>query len=77
MPTAGRCVISANYLAGYPYPITYGEGRMIGVKRGAWSWFDRLEPSARIGRSLLVFDVSEEDVRRLASGPLPSAGPPR
>lgn len=78
VPTPGRCVISANYLAGYPYPIPYGpNGRMIGVKRGAWSWFDRLTPSARIGRSLFVFDVSEDDVSRLAAAPLPSAGPAR
>ncbi len=77
VPTPGRCVISANYLAGYPYPLTYGPGRMIGVKRGAWSWFDRLQPTARIGRSLLVFDVSDEDVERLAAAPLPNGGPPR
>lgn len=74
-PAPGRCVVSANYLAGYPYPITYGRDRMIGVKRGQWSWLDRLQPTARIGRSLLVFDVSEDDVRRLAA--LPSAAPAR
>jgi hypothetical protein len=71
-PTAGRCVVSANYLAGYAYAITYGE-RMIGVRRGQWSWFDRLRPIARIGRSLFVFDVTDDDVRRLAATALPPA----
>lgn len=71
-PAPGRFVVSANYLAGYAYAITYGE-RMIGVRRGQWSWLDRLTPTARIGRSLYVFDVGEDDVRRLASAPLPTA----
>ena len=64
-PTPGRCAVSANFLAGYPYAITYGGGPMRGVRRGVWSWFDRLTPSARIGRSIYVYDVSDEDVRRL------------
>ena len=57
--------MSANYLAGYPYAITYARDHMIGVRRGQWSWLDRLQPTARIGRSLFVFDVSEDDARRL------------
>ena len=61
--------MSANFLAGYPYAITYAGPRMQGVRRGAWSWFDRLRPSARIGRSIYVFDVSAEDVRRLGGAP--------
>lgn len=66
-PAAGRYVVSANYLAGYPYAITYARDHMIGVRRGQWSWLDRLAPSARVGRSLYVFDVSDNDVRRLAT----------
>jgi len=67
-PTPGRCAISANFLAGYPYAITYGGGRITGVRRGAWSWFDRLEPVARVGRSIYVFDVTPADVERLRAG---------
>ncbi len=71
-PTAGRFVVSANYLAGYPYAITYARDHMIGVRRGQWSWLDRLAPTTRIGRSLFVFDVSEADVQRLAATALPA-----
>lgn len=69
VPTAGRCAVSANFLAGYPYAITYADGRIQGVRRNAWSWFDRLQPSARIGRSIYVYDVTAEDVRRLGGTP--------
>jgi 4-amino-4-deoxy-L-arabinose transferase-like glycosyltransferase len=75
-PAAGRYVVSANYLAGYPYAITYARDHMVGVRRGQWSWLDRLTPSARIGRSLYVFDVSDDDVRRLATA-LPPPGETR
>ena len=67
-PTPGRCAVSANFLAGYPYAITYAGGRITGVRRGAWSWFDRLTPVARVGRSIYVFDVTAADVERLRSG---------
>ncbi|MCC6849775.1 MAG: glycosyltransferase family 39 protein [Deltaproteobacteria bacterium] len=68
-PTPGRYIVSANYLAGYAYVITYARDRMIGVRRGQWSWLDRVPPTARIGRSLLAFDVGADDVRRLAGEP--------
>ena len=64
-PTAGLCAVSANFLGGYPYAITYAGPRILGVKAGVWSWFDRLQPVARIGSSIYVFDVKDEDVARL------------
>lgn len=70
-PTAGTCAVSANFLAGYPYAVTYAGPRIRSVRGGAWSWFDRLEPVARIGRSIYVFDVTEEDVRNLSRGRAP------
>jgi len=76
-PAVGRFAVSANFLAGYSYAVTYAGERMIGVKRGAWSWLDRLPPTARIGRSIYYFDVGEDDVRRLAAAPLPTAGASR
>ncbi len=66
-PAAGRYAISANFLAGYPYAITYAGPRIRGVAKGAWAWLDRLEPVARVGRSIYVFDVTSEDAARLAS----------
>ncbi len=66
-PAPGTFVVSANYLAGYAYPITYARDRMIGVRRGQWSWLDGLAPAARIGRSLFVFEVGEDEARRLVA----------
>jgi hypothetical protein len=64
-PAPGLCAVSANFLGGYPYAITYAGERIRGVKAGTWSWFDRLTPVARIGRSIYVFDVTAEDAARL------------
>lgn len=75
-PTPGRCAVSANFLAGYPYALTYTGGRMTGVRRGAWSWFDRLEPVARVGRSIYVFDVTAADVQRLQGAAGATSGTP-
>lgn len=68
IPQPGRYAISANFLAGYPYAITYAGPRIRGVPKGAWTWFDRLEPAARVGRSIYVFDVTADDVARLQAG---------
>lgn len=64
-PAPGRYAVSANFLAGYPYAITYAGPRIRGVPKGTWTWLDRLEPVARVGRSIYVFDVTDEDVTRL------------
>ena len=63
-PTPTRCAVSANFLGGYPYAITYAGERILGVRRDAWSWFDRYRPVARIGRSIYVFDITADDVAR-------------
>ena len=39
---------------------------MRGVRPGAWSWYDRVAPVARVGRSIYVFDVSADDARAAA-----------
>jgi hypothetical protein len=70
-PAPGRCAISANFLAGYPYGITYAGDRVLGVRRGLWSWYDRLRPVARVGSSIYVFDVTPADVARLTGAPPP------
>jgi hypothetical protein len=61
-PMPVRCAISANFLAGYPYAITYAGERVLGVKRNAWSWFDRYKPVARVGRSIYVYDLTAADL---------------
>jgi len=61
-PTPGLCAVSANFLAGYPYAITYAGDRILGVPRGVWSWFDRYRPIARVGQSIYVFDLTAADV---------------
>jgi hypothetical protein len=61
-PQPVRCAVSANYLAGYPYAITYAGERLLGVRPGAWTWFDRYQPVARIGRSIYLFDLTPADV---------------
>jgi len=61
-PAPGLCAVSANFLAGYPYAITYAGDRILGVRQGAWSWFDRYRPLARVGQSIYVFDVTAADV---------------
>lgn len=65
VPTAGRCAVSANFLAGYPYGITYAGEGVLAVPPDAWTWFDRFQPIARVGSSIYVFDISEADVRAL------------
>src|SRR5688572_14618979 len=66
-PAPGLCAVSANFLAGYPYGITYAGPRILGVGPGAWSWLDGRRPVARIGRSIFVFETSEADARSLAA----------
>jgi 4-amino-4-deoxy-L-arabinose transferase-like glycosyltransferase len=61
-PRPVRCAVSANFLAGYPYAITYAGERILGVKPYTWSWFDRYRPVARIGRSIYVFDLTAADL---------------
>jgi len=68
-PTPARCAVSANFLAGYPYAITYSGERILGVRQGVWSWFDRYQPIARVGRSIYIFDVTAEDIRRVTGAP--------
>jgi hypothetical protein len=64
-PTPGRYAMSANFLAGYPYAITYAGEPILGVKQDAWSWLERFKPVARVGRSIYVFDVTPEAIAQV------------
>lgn len=70
-PAPGLYAVSANFLGGYPYVVTYAGEQVLLVHPGVWAWFDRLTPLARVGRSIYVFDVTEADVRRLATPAAP------
>jgi hypothetical protein len=61
-PAPGRCAISANFLAGYPYGITYAGEKVLSVRQGVWSWLDRYQPIARVGSSIYIFDLTAADV---------------
>jgi hypothetical protein len=65
-PTPGRYAVSANFLAGYPYAITYAGERIVGVPAGAWSWLERFRPVARAGRSIYIFEISAEAIAQAA-----------
>jgi 4-amino-4-deoxy-L-arabinose transferase-like glycosyltransferase len=62
-PTPGVHVISANYLAGYPYPVSYAGQELLGVDPQAWTWLNRFQPIAVVGRSLFVFRITPDDLR--------------
>lgn len=55
-PVAGRWVVSVNYLVGLGYPMCYLQpvGRS---PHESVQWLSGRRPSARVGRSLFVFDV--------------------
>ncbi|OQA04600.1 MAG: hypothetical protein BWY68_00213 [bacterium ADurb.Bin400] len=56
-PTTGWLAISATF---------YQSSKLYGPKEGKWSyqWLDDHEPKAIIGGSILVFNISEEDLER-------------
>jgi 4-amino-4-deoxy-L-arabinose transferase-like glycosyltransferase len=56
-PEPGVYAISANYLGGYPYAITYFEPQILAVPAGAWSWLDEYTPTHLVGRSIYVFEI--------------------
>jgi hypothetical protein len=58
----GLYAISANFLYGYPYAITYAENRLIEVPRDAYSWLREYEPVAKVGSSIYIFEVSGGEV---------------
>lgn len=62
--TPGRYVVSANYLVGLPFRLVREEG-VVAVPENAYAYFDRLEPVARIGHVLWVYDLDAEGAERL------------
>lgn len=58
-PEPGVYAISANYLGGYPYAVTYAGSQIVPVPAGAWSWLNAYEPAHLVGRSIYVFEISQ------------------
>lgn len=56
-PTSGLLAISATY---------YPSSRIAGPKEGVWSyeWLDGYKPKAIIGGSILIYDISPEDLKK-------------
>jgi hypothetical protein len=54
-PTSGWLAVSATF---------YQSSKLYGEKEGKWSysWLDHYKPTAIIGGSILVFDISEKDL---------------
>jgi hypothetical protein len=57
-PEPGLYAISANYLGGYPYAITYWDSQILPVPPRLWSWLDDYKPVARVGHSIYIFDIT-------------------
>ncbi len=55
-PESGHIAISANFLYGLPYLITYGPKPTL-IKPGTFRWLHGHEPDARIGNSIMVFSI--------------------
>lgn len=56
-PEPGIYAISANYLKGSPYAMTYLGPAVYDVPMGLWTWLDRYQPIARVGRSIFIFKI--------------------
>ncbi len=54
----GTYAISANYLGGYPYSITYMGPNFKNIPMGEWSWLDKFIPIDRVGRSIYIFNIN-------------------
>ena len=69
----GLYAVSASLVRGLPWRVYDNEGWLpYSVWTDAFSYFSSLKPIARIGHSIFVYRVSEEDAARLA--PIWAAG---
>ena len=55
-PESGDIAISANYLYGLPYLVTYGK-RPVPVEPGAFRWLHRYKAKAHVGHSILIYAI--------------------
>lgn len=55
-PESGDIAVSANYLYGLPYVVTYVEDP-VSIRPGAFNWLRAYKPKANIGHSIFVYEV--------------------
>lgn len=63
-PTPGRYAISVNYVAGRPHHLRDVDGRELTVNIDDFGYFRFFEPDDRIGHSILIYDLTSEDIAR-------------
>jgi hypothetical protein len=61
----GLYAISANLVAGLPFRIRDQAGTMWHAEQDAYGYFRTLSPIEQVGYSIFVYDISEEQARRL------------
>ncbi len=59
-PTAGRFAISVNFVRGMQFRAVDGAGHRVLVPEGRYTYFQQWEPIARVGTSIRIYEVSEE-----------------
>lgn len=64
IPQPGRYAISVNFEQGRPYWVRTPPGKIRPVDLGEFSYFRFFEPTANIGYSIDVFDLSPDDIGR-------------
>lgn len=58
-------MLSVNALHGHDFFSSDGKGGMKLIDRPVYSYFQLLTPTARIGNSMVIYDVSLQDANRL------------
>ncbi|QDV18647.1 hypothetical protein Pan153_33070 [Gimesia panareensis] len=61
----GWYLISVNFMKGYPWRLADSEGVEMKSRQYAFSYFAKLEPVDRIGYSIYVYHITENDIQRL------------
>jgi hypothetical protein len=62
MPQPGRYAVSVNFEQGRPHWVRTPAGKIQPVDIGQFAYFSALQPLARIGASIDVFEITERDV---------------
>ena len=66
-PSPGRFALSVNFVRGMRFVAVDGAGRPVALREGTYAYFQQWQPTARIGTSIRVYDVTPEqadDARR-------------
>jgi hypothetical protein len=63
----GLYAVSVNYLMGLPFRSYNAQGHLVAIPPNAYTYLGTVEPSARAGYSIWIFQLTESDVRRLRS----------